>query len=164
MRFADVVATSAAVAATSSRTAKRDAIADLLGRLAPDEIAVAVGFLIGEPRQGRMGVGWNTLASVDVAPAHEPTLTIGDVDRTIDQLTVTTGSGSLAARRDLLRSMLERATAPEAEFFGQHREFEIFGDALPDRLLRWVKRHDEHAVADGRQSGRHRGAPLAAKK
>ena len=119
MRFADVVATSELVAATSSRTAKRDAIADLLARLAPDEIAVAVGFLIGEPRQGRMGVGWNTLASVEVAPAAEPSLTIGDVDRTIDQLTITTGAGSVSARRDLLRSMLARATSPERDFFAQ---------------------------------------------
>jgi DNA ligase-1 len=119
MRFADVVATSASVASTSSRTAKRDTIAELLGRLAPDEIAVTVGFLIGEPRQGRMGVGWNTLASVDVVPATEPTLTIAEVDRTIDELTITTGSGSVSARRELLRSLLARATPPEAEFFGQ---------------------------------------------
>ena len=119
MRFADVVATSATVAATGSRTAKRDAIAELLSGLAPDEVAPTVGFLVGSPRQGRTGVGWNTLAAVGATPAAEPSLTVGDVDRLIDQLPATTGVGSVGARRDLLRSLLDRATGPEADFFFQ---------------------------------------------
>ena len=64
MLFAEIVATSAAVTAASGRNAKRDALAGLLARLGPEEIEPAIGFLIGEPRQGRIGVGWRTIAGV----------------------------------------------------------------------------------------------------
>src|SRR2546423_3865690 len=49
-------------APTPAPPAKIAALADLLRRLAPDEVEPAVGFLVGEPRQGRIGVGWATLA------------------------------------------------------------------------------------------------------
>ena len=55
--LADVVAASKEVADTGSRTAKVAILADLLSRLEPDEVALAVGFLAGVPRQGRVGVG-----------------------------------------------------------------------------------------------------------
>ena len=48
--LADLVATSAAVAATSGRTAKTEALADLLRKLDPDEVEVAVDFLTGTIR------------------------------------------------------------------------------------------------------------------
>ena len=82
MRFADVVATSASVAAESGRSAKRDLLAGLLAGLAPDEVVPAVGFLTGEARQGRIGVGWRTIAGLDHPVAAEPTLTVAEVDHT----------------------------------------------------------------------------------
>ena len=75
MLFADVVATAAVVAAAPGRSAKRDAIAELLRRLSVDEIEPVVDFLIGEPRQGRIGIGWRTLAAVDFPPAAAASLT-----------------------------------------------------------------------------------------
>lgn len=68
MLFADVVATSTALTATRARSAKTAALADLLVRLAPDETAAAVGFLVGEVRQGRIGVGGATVFALDVVP------------------------------------------------------------------------------------------------
>ena len=62
MLLAEVVELSQRVAATPARSAKIAALADLLRRLDPDEVEPAVGFLVGEPRQGRIGVGWATLA------------------------------------------------------------------------------------------------------
>ena len=59
----ELVTTTDTVTATRSRLAKVDALADLLGRLEPDEIAPAVGFLVGKARQGRVGVGWRGLAA-----------------------------------------------------------------------------------------------------
>ncbi|MQA34480.1 hypothetical protein, partial [Modestobacter roseus] len=47
--LADVVAASAAVAATRSRTAKATAIADLLGRAGADEVPAVTAWLAGEP-------------------------------------------------------------------------------------------------------------------
>ena len=58
-----------ALAATSKRSEKAALLADVLRRLAPEEVAVAVGVLTGAPRQGRIGVGWATLRDVRVEPA-----------------------------------------------------------------------------------------------
>jgi len=116
MLLAALVATTDTVATTSSRTAKRDALAELLASLDPDEVGPATGILIGDPRQGRIGVGWSTIASVRVDPAAEPSLTVGDLDRALDLLAATSGAGSNARRTELLTDLLRRATAPEADF------------------------------------------------
>jgi DNA ligase-1 len=57
MRFADLVAVSGAVAETAGRLAKVRHLADLLTRTPPDLVPIVAGFLIGEPRQGRLNVG-----------------------------------------------------------------------------------------------------------
>ena len=114
--MAEVVATSSTVGSTRARSTKIAALAELLGRLAPDEIEAAVGFLTGEARQGRVGVGWATMFRLDVTPASVPTLTIADVDRALDQILVTTGSGSAGGRETILRALLGQATPAEADF------------------------------------------------
>jgi DNA ligase-1 len=114
--LADVVATSAAVAATSGRSAKRDALAALLAELAPDEVVPAVGFLTGEVRQGRIGVGWRTIQAAERAPADAPSLTIAQVDDHLDQLAGLSGAGSSSARVDLVADLLARSTAEEGRF------------------------------------------------
>jgi DNA ligase-1 len=114
--LAEVVATSGTVSSTRARSTKIAALAELLGRLAPDEIEPAVGFLTGEPRQGRVGVGGATVFGVDVTHAAVPTLVITDVDRAFDEILVTTGSGSAARRQGILRELLSRTTPAEADF------------------------------------------------
>lgn len=116
MLFADVVTASGEVAATRSRTAKTETLATLLRGLHPDEVVPAVGFLVGEPRQGRVGVGWRTITSIDVPPATEPSLTVLDVDGVIDRILAATGPGSVAARRDVITGVLARATGAETDF------------------------------------------------
>lgn len=116
MLLADVVATSAKVAATRSRSAKVAALADLFARLAPDEVEAAVAFVAGEPRQGKIGVGWATLGAVGVPAAHEPTLTVLGLDAVIAALGALVGAGSAAARQAALADLLSRATADEAGF------------------------------------------------
>jgi DNA ligase 1 len=123
MLLAEVVEASARVAATSARTAKIAALADLLRRLQPDEVEASVGFLVGEPRQGRIGVGWATVGKAIAARRGEvdseatgERITIVDLDRVLDELEVTIGSGSVAARAALIDSLLARATAEEMDF------------------------------------------------
>ena len=94
MLLSDLVETSGVVGATRSRTAKVTALADLLGRLDPDEIEVAVGFLTGEPRQGRIGIGWATLASIEIAPAETHSLTLTEVDDAVTAVAAMAGAGS----------------------------------------------------------------------
>jgi DNA ligase-1 len=114
--LADVVSASKAVAETASRSRKVAILSALLSRLDAGEAPVVVGFLSGAPRQGRVGIGYATIAALDVRPAGEATLTIGELDVAIDQVLATTGVGSAAGRRELLVSLLARATEEEAEF------------------------------------------------
>ena len=114
--LARVVDTSARVGATRSRKEKTAALAELLVMADADEVALVVSLIAGEPRQGRVGIGWSTLSSVDVTTAADATLTVADIDALLDQIAATTGEGSAAARHDLLATTLEAATEPEADF------------------------------------------------
>ena len=114
--LATLVDASAAVAATRSRKEKTAAIAELLRVTAPDEVALVVSYLAGEPAQGRIGIGWATLDAVGDGRAPAATLTVRDVDTLIDEVAATTGSGSVEARTALLAAVFERATAAEADF------------------------------------------------
>jgi DNA ligase-1 len=114
--LADVVAASAEVAETRSRSRKIAILAALLTRLDGDEVPIAVGFLAGAPRQGRIGIGYSTMSGIAHATAAEPSLAVGDLDRAIAAVQETTGSGSSAARREILGGVFSRATEQEAEF------------------------------------------------
>ena len=114
--LADVVTASREVAATTARSRKIAILADLLTRLEPDEVPIAVGFLAGVPRQGRVGVGYSTIYGIESAPAREPSLTIDELDRAIADIQGTTGTGSSAKRKQSLGELLGRATEPEADF------------------------------------------------
>ncbi|HZW72178.1 MAG TPA: hypothetical protein VFF43_01470, partial [Caldimonas sp.] len=76
--LAAVVDASARVAETSSRLAKRDAIAACIRSAAPDEVEIVVAYLAGETPQGRIGVGYATLAQLRGGPhADASTLRVG---------------------------------------------------------------------------------------
>jgi DNA ligase-1 len=116
--FADVVAASEAVRSTPARLGKIGHLSALLARLAPDEVKPVIGFLSGEPRQGRIGVGWATLSGLESRGAGTvPVLTVGEVDRAIDAIEAARGERSGEARRRLLNGLLGRATPAEGEFF-----------------------------------------------
>ncbi len=115
MLFAEVAATSVAVAATSKRTEKIAALAAALRAADLDEVAPVVGFLTGTIRQGRIGVGWASLSGVRHVPAAtEPTLTVGDIDEAFSALAATTGPSSQERRRRLLEQLFAASTADEA--------------------------------------------------
>ncbi|MET0765891.1 MAG: ATP-dependent DNA ligase [Blastococcus sp.] len=116
MLLADVVAASAAVAATRSRTAKAGTIADLLRRANADEVEPVTSWLAGEPRQGRLGVGWRTLAKMRGEPAAAPSLTVVSVDQTLTDLAATAGAGSAGRRDGLVTGLLSAATDDEQQF------------------------------------------------
>ena len=114
--LADLVAASADVAATSSRSRKVAILAELLRRLEPDEVPAAVGFLAGVPRQGRVGIGHRAVYGVEPGHAGEPSLALGELDAAIAEVQRTTGSGSAAKRKQILAELLCRATEEEADF------------------------------------------------
>jgi DNA ligase-1 len=114
--LADVVAASQEVAATSSRSGKVAVLAGLLHALDPEDVPIAVGFLSGVPRQGRVGVGYSTVYGLERAPAGEASLTVAELDRAVIEIEGATGSGSATRRREILGELLDRATEPEAGF------------------------------------------------
>jgi DNA ligase-1 len=117
MLLAEVVATSAAVAATRSRKAKVAALAATIAALPRDEVTAGTAFLAGRTRQGRIGVGWRTLQPLaEASPAGDPSLTVGGLDRALAALANLSGPGSVAARSALLADLFARATAPEQDF------------------------------------------------
>ena len=114
--FEAIVAATDAVAATTSRTAKIRLLADVLGRGGVDEIEPAIGFLTASVRQGRLGVGWRTIADLAegaAAPAGQASLTVTEVDAAIERLAALGGTGSGAARTEELTRIWGRATADE---------------------------------------------------
>jgi DNA ligase-1 len=116
MRLADVVATSTTLAATRSRRTKIAELAGLLARAEPGEVAIVVGFLTGEPRQGKVGIGYASVYGLDVAPATEATLEVVDVDRVLDRVPSLSGAGSQRSRGDLLTELFALATEDEQAF------------------------------------------------
>jgi DNA ligase-1 len=116
MLFAELVATSATVGGTRSRKAKVGALAGLLRALAPAEIEAAVSWLAGEPRQGRLGTGWRTLAGLTVPPAALPGLTLAEVDEVLAELATSSGAGSARRRKELLTGLFGAATEDEQRF------------------------------------------------
>jgi DNA ligase-1 len=114
--LADVVAASQSVAGTSSRSSKVATLAALLRKLETDEVPIATGLLSGVPRQGRVGIGYSTISGLEHQTATVPTLTIEELDAAVSELQAATGSGSAARRRGLLKGLLGRATAAEADF------------------------------------------------
>ncbi|MFV0462925.1 MAG: hypothetical protein ACK5MP_07010 [Nostocoides sp.] len=136
MRYADLVATSTAVAATTSRTDKVGLLAELLRQVPPDEVGIGVGHLSGVRPQRRLGVGYRTLAQLAVTAAAESTLSLAEVDAAFTGLAAAAGPGSAATRRDLLTGLLSRATEPEQRFLrdvitGNLRQGALDGVMLP---------------------------------
>lgn len=111
----------------------------LLTRLDPDEVPIAIRFLTGWPPQGRVGVGWATVASArDHAPAAEPTLELRDVDHAIGQLISVRGKNSTSERARLIGDLFARATANEQEFLSGLMIGEVRQGALEGVLLEAV--------------------------
>ena len=117
MRYTTLVEVAQQVGATSKRTEKVALLAGLLAGAprGPGEIETLVGLLVGEPRQGRMGVGWATLRDVWAAtPAGaEPSVDVADVDHTLGVLAGLSGEGSQRERERVLAALMGRLTTAE---------------------------------------------------
>ena len=135
MLFFEVVACSAAVGSTRARTAKAAAIATLLRAATPEEVEPATAWLTGEPRQGRLGAGWRTLATLDVPPVDAPSLSVVAVEEQLDALAVTSGPGSTARRSTLLGALFGAATADEQRFLQRLLTGELRQGALEGVML-----------------------------
>jgi DNA ligase-1 len=115
-RLAELVRTSSQVAGTSSRLAKVRAIADFLKDLDPGEIAIALPYLSGDIRQGRLSLGYATLRGAMGSPSIDSMLSLNDVDESFRQLKSVKGKGAAERRAALVSGLFARATAEEQDF------------------------------------------------
>jgi DNA ligase-1 len=148
-----LVATSRAVATTRSRLSKVAELGRCLGELAPEEVEAGIAFLYGEPRQGKVGVGYATLRDLGVAaPAAQPTLGVLDLDAQLDRIQRTNGPGSAAERKRLLGETLTRATAEEQAFIIRLLSGELRQGALEGIMVEAVARASRLPLASVRRA------------
>jgi DNA ligase-1 len=127
--LAALVRTAEDVRATASRTEKRDRMAAYLRTLKPPGVALAVRYLAGEIPQGKLNVGWRTLAEAVKGPpmprqtslfeeggAGGGPLALTDVDAAFERLRGTTGRGAAERRREILARLLARAAPDERDY------------------------------------------------
>jgi len=93
-------------AATPARSAKTAALATLLGTVGRRRDRAGRGLAVRRTEQGKVGVGWATVFSVDVGHAAVPSLTIADLDRSIEDVSRSAGPGSSAVRQAGLAELL----------------------------------------------------------
>jgi DNA ligase-1 len=155
--LADVAAASADVGATSSRLAKIARIADLIGKAAPDDVAVVVAWLSGELPQRQIGVGWASLRTVP-EPAATSTLLVLDVDARLSLIKGIGGTGSQRRRADELHELFAAATAGEQTFLRRLLGGELRQGALIGVMADAVARAGDVPVADVRRAAMLGGA------
>src|SRR5437660_493480 len=159
MRFAELVDLSRSVAETSGRLEKIDRLASLLNRLEPEEIEIAIGFLSGSPRQGRIGIGGSTLSAArDAEPSASSKLELADVDAAFELLAGSSGPGSTVTRSQMLRDLFSQATREEQEFLVRLIFGELRQGALEGVLVEAVARASGIAAARVRRAAMLAGA------
>jgi len=164
MRLGEVAEISRAVAGTAGRLEKIGHLAGLLARVPPDEIAIVIAFLSGEPRQGRMKIGGAVLSGLrDVPPADAPQLELREVDAIFDRVAGLAGTGSAFGRTQLLRELMGRATAGEQDFLFRLLYGELRQGALEGVLTDAVARASGIPIAGIRRAAMLAGdlAPVA---
>ena len=152
MLLAQVVETSRRIAETARRLEKVELLAALLKQLHGEEVGAVVAFLCGYTSQGRIGVGYAALRDSASPSAEMAVLEIRDVDRAFASLAVVRGRGSEGQRRDLLRGLLARATAPEQGFLTRLLFGEIRQGALEGVMVEALARASGAGAEDVRRA------------
>jgi DNA ligase 1 len=159
MRLAEIVAASSAVAASTGRLDKIGHLAALLVRLQPDEIDIAIPFLSGSTRQGRIGIGASLLSDLrSIEAADATTLELAEVDAVLDRVASLAGAGSMAGRAGLLRDLFRRATRDEQDFLLRLLYGELRQGALEGVLIEAVARASDIAAPLVRRAAMLAGA------
>jgi DNA ligase-1 len=117
--LAELVRTSERVAAAPGRLQKTEALAGLLRRLEPAELEVAIAFLSGEIRQGRLSLPLAALRAATSGGAASGSLSILDVDHAFAHIKSLRGKGAASAREVALGELFGKASGAEQDFLAR---------------------------------------------
>jgi DNA ligase 1 len=156
--LADTAAVSSRVSDTSSRLEKIRELADYLRTLAPDEIPIAIAFLSGETRQGRLGIAYAALRGAQgIAPQSASTLTLAETDAALAAIAGTGGKGAGALRTSHLAGLFSLATADEQDFLARLIVGELRQGALKGIMVDAIAAAADVPVADVRRAAMSAG-------
>ena len=134
--LAGLVDTSERVAADASRRAKGAHIAQFLRSAAAAEVGIAVAYLSGFTRQGKTGIGYAMIRDArPAAHAATPSLSLTDVDATLQEIATASGTGSAKRKATLLRGLFASATPREADFLARLLIGELRQGALEGLMI-----------------------------
>ncbi|WP_214320555.1 ATP-dependent DNA ligase [Nonomuraea sediminis] len=156
MLLIDVVRVSEAVARTSARLGKIGHLAELLGRVPPEEAEIAISYLSGELPQRQVGVGWRTLQDLP-APKLVATATLTDVDTLLTRIKAVSGQGSQAARKALVTELYAALSSQEQAFVTRLLGGELRQGALDGVMIEAVAKASGAPSADVRRALTLRG-------
>lgn len=151
MKLAQLVATSAAVAGTRSRSEKSALLAATLGVAAPGEIGLVARYFTGSLRQRRPGIGWAAFKQAPPA-AEVANIEVSEVDDAFAATSEESGSGSAGRRTALLHGLLGRATADEQRFIGALVSGELRQGALESIVVDALAKAFGVSLADVRRA------------
>src|SRR3954470_23510077 len=156
--FSTIAAVSRRVAQTASRLNKVRELADCLRAVSREEVPVAIAFLSGQTRRGKLGVSYATLRSARAAPpVAAPELTIGDVDVAFGELAAISGPGATSARTQKVEALMRRATADEQDFLARLIVGELRQGALQALVLEAVATAAGVSLAEVRKAAMSAG-------
>ncbi|NUK28322.1 ATP-dependent DNA ligase, partial [Streptomyces lunaelactis] len=151
MLLARLVDVSRTVAATSARSRKIAALAELFAGTRPADVSLVISYLAGRVPQGRIGIGWSVLKE-PVPPAGDPRLTVAGTDTALSALAEVAGPGAKAERKRLVRELLAVATPAEQEFLMRLLMGEVRQGALDAVALEAVAKAAAAPAADVRRA------------
>jgi DNA ligase 1 len=155
--LADVVRASNEVARTSSRLAKIRSLAECMKRLDAEELDIAIPYLSGDIRQGKLSIGYEMLRSARHVPAQVESLQLREVDAAFSTLKATKGKGAAQRREALLKSLYERAIAEEQDFLTRLIVGELRQGALEGVMLDAVAAAAQLPAAEVRRAATFAG-------
>lgn len=131
-----LVQVSAQVGQVRSRLRKIATLAEYLRGLARADIPIAVAYLAGQVRQGRIGVGPAFVTQVSqTSPAATSSLTLAQVDAQLDAFAGLSGPGSAARRLEAMTSLFALADEQEQFFLARLLLGELRQGALVGVML-----------------------------
>ena len=148
----DIVETSRRVGEVSGRLAKIDLLAACLNRARAGEIDIAIAWLSGGLRQGRIGLGYAALrGAIGSSAASSPLLTLAEVDAVLERVQRVRGAGSGGERQRALGELFDRATRDEQAFLARLILGELRQGALEGLMMEAIARAAALPVADIRR-------------